>query len=222
MTSLGPEIGTEELAEAFVVVRETMRRVRQNVERLVERLPAIGYVFAETADLPVFAPPPADIEDRLDDLEARVGRLPLALRGWYQEVGMVSLVGRHPQWAYEYHDPLVVDAPIDFVLSEYAEWDEDRGTEWDRGPFTIDIAPDCLHKANISGGAPYGMRVPNIGVDGLLLWEPHHTTFVNYLRIAFAWGGCPGWGRGALDGWARPAEPPPSTLAEIAAEMLAI
>ncbi len=51
-----------------------------------------------------------------------------------------------------------------------------------RGPFTIDLGPDWLHKANVSGGPPYGMEVPNFGVDGLLLWEPHQTIFVNYLR----------------------------------------
>ncbi len=106
--------------------------------------------------------------------------------------------------------------------SEYDAWEEDRGTEWNQGPFTVDVAPDSLHKANISGGPPYGVRVPNLGVDGLLLWEPHQTTFVNYLRIAFHWGGCPGWSRGELDGWARPTEPVPRSLAELASEMLPI
>ncbi|MEW6153989.1 MAG: hypothetical protein AB1673_08395 [Actinomycetota bacterium] len=117
MTSLGPDLPADDMPEAFVVVRETMRRVRKNVARLAELLPAIGYIF--DADGPVFEPPPANIELQLDGLEARVGRLPLALRSWYEEVGRVNFVGRHPQWGYEYHDPLVVDAPVDFVLSEY-------------------------------------------------------------------------------------------------------
>lgn len=220
MTSLGPDLPADDMPEAFVVVRETMRRVRKNVARLAELLPAIGYIF--DADGPVFEPPPANIELQLDGLEARVGRLPLALRSWYEEVGRVNFVGRHPQWGYEYHDPLVVDAPVDFVLSEYGEWDEARGTVWDQGPFTIDLAPDYLHKANVSGGPPYGMVVPNRGVDGLLLWEPHQTTFVNYLRIAFSWGGCPGWSRGQLDAWAGPAETVPPQLAEVARELLPI
>ncbi|MDQ3641955.1 MAG: hypothetical protein M3450_10985, partial [Actinomycetota bacterium] len=84
-----------------------------------------------------------------------------------------------PDWNFEYHDALVVDAPVDFVLSEYKAWQVDRGTEWDGGPFTIDVAPDFLHKANISGGPPYGLEVPNSGTDGVLLWERHQTTFVN-------------------------------------------
>ena len=66
----------------------------------------------------------------------------------------MNLVGHHPDWNFEYRDALVVDAPVDFVLSEYEAWREDRGTEWDGGPFTIDVAPDFLHKGNISGGPP--------------------------------------------------------------------
>jgi hypothetical protein len=40
-----------------------------------------------------------------------------------------------------------------------------------RGDFTIGLAPDYLHKANVSGGAPYSMVMPNPAVDGLLLWN---------------------------------------------------
>ena len=57
----------------------------------------------------------------------------------------------------------------------------------------IDLAPDWLHKAHVSGGSPYTVEVPNRAIDGPLLDEPHSTTFVNYLRIAFRWGGFPGW-----------------------------
>ncbi len=134
----------------------------------------------------------------------------------------MNLVGHHPDWDFEYHDALVVDAPVDFVLSEYEAWREDRGTEWDGGPFTIDVAPDFLHKGNISGGPPYGLEVPNSGTDGLLLWERHQTTFVNYLRIAFHWAGCPGWDPILLHDGAAPSEPFPAVLAEIGAELLPI
>lgn len=93
MTSLGPAIDADNLPEAFVVVQETMGRVRQNVERLVEALPGLGYVFDQAADEPPFEPPEPDIDDMLDQLEARVGRLPLSLHGWYQHVGRVNLMG---------------------------------------------------------------------------------------------------------------------------------
>jgi hypothetical protein len=57
----------------------------------------------------------------------------------------------------------------------------------------IPLAPDDLHKANISGDAYY-MEVPNQSADAPFQ-DWHHTTFVNYLRIAFRWGGFPGWER---------------------------
>lgn len=222
MTGLGEGLRPEDRQEATTVARATMRRARRNVERLVERLPSIGYEFAVTDDRPVLEPPPSDIIEQLDHLEAEVGALPTSLRCWYEEVGRVNLVGHHPDWDFEYHDALVVDAPVDFVLSEYEAWREDRGTEWDGGPFTIDVAPDFLHKGNISGGPPYGLEVPNSGTDGLLLWERHQTTFVNYLRIAFHWAGCPGWDPILLHDGAAPSEPFPAVLAEIGAELLPI
>ena len=60
ITSLGQDIRAEDPPEAFVVVQGTMQRVRRNVERLVELLPGIGYVF-ESGDQPVFEPPSSDI-----------------------------------------------------------------------------------------------------------------------------------------------------------------
>jgi hypothetical protein len=135
---------------AVAVARETMKRTRANLEILVDLLDRHGYVFDSSPDGYVLAPPEADAVVRLDELESRVGAIPLALRCWYEEVGGINLVGSHPDWQYALSDPLVVDAPIDFVQS----WESDRGTEWDQGPFTIGIAPDDLHKANISGGPP--------------------------------------------------------------------
>jgi hypothetical protein len=223
MTSLGADLRSDgaSRAEAASVARETMRRARANVERLVERLRSSGYEFEST---PLIDPPP-DVASKLDELEAEVGLFPLSLRAWFEEVGQVNLNGAHPAWLFEYPDPLVVDAPLDLIRSEYAAWDADRGTEWERGStFEVPIAPDYLHKANVSGGMPYGLTVPNPAADGLLLWEPHQTTFVNYVRIAFATGGMPGWQRepALVAPWALPAEPPPSFLVELAHELLPV
>jgi len=50
-----------------------------------------------------------------------------------------------------------------------------------------------LHKANTSGGAPYEMAIPDPRADGELLNERHHLFFVDYLRVAFRFGGFPGY-----------------------------
>jgi hypothetical protein len=221
MTSLGPDLRSDEaaLSAATVVARETMRRARHNVERLVERLPTFGFEFE---DKPVADPPP-DATTLIDALESEIGLLPLSLRTWFEEVGQVNLNGAHPQWAFQYPDPLVVDAPVEYIRSEYEAWSADRGTEWDRGStFEVPVAPDYLHKANVSGGMPYGLAVPNPGADGLLLWEPHQTTFVNYLRIAFFMSGMPGWQRepALAEDWAQRQEPPPTWRRELRQELL--
>jgi hypothetical protein len=222
MLGAGPRLRADPVGweQARTVAELTMRRARGNVERLIDMLPAGGYRFEPGEGLPVFEPPAADITDQLDRLEATTGPLPLALRAWLAQVGRVNLTGSHPAWRYAYSDPLVVDAPVDYIHSEYRDWEADRGTEWDRGVFTVDIAPDYLHKANVSGGAPYGLAVPDPAADGILLWERHQTTFVGYLRLAFGWGGFPGWDRGQLDGWARPDEPTPAVLSRWAADLL--
>jgi hypothetical protein len=212
--------GSEEWDEAVRVARETMRRARANVERLIQRLPQLGYEFE--APERVFQPAARDAASGVDELEAKIGTLPLSLRFWYEQVGSVNLVGTHPEWDYDYTDPLVVEAPIDYILTEYEDWEADQGSEWDTGaPFRVDIAPDFLHKADVSGGGPYAIEVPSELVDAPLLEEFHQTTFVNYLRISFRWGGFPGWERPDPK-WARPPGPPPTMLGELAAELLPI
>lgn len=179
-------------ADAVAVARETMRRARSNVERLVELLPAAGFEFDRPPGA-VHVPPGPTVAADIERLERAVGVLPLSLRCWYQQVGHVNLVGRNPRWGLELTDPLVVNAPIDFVIAEHDQWLHDRGTEWDQGPFVVEFAPDALHKANVSGGPAYAIAVPDAGADGPVLWEPHRTTFVDYLRVAFRWAGLPGW-----------------------------
>jgi hypothetical protein len=221
ITSLGVDVRSNEFwPEAVDVARETMRRARENVESLTRLLSENGYEFA--VDTHPLIPPQDDVVSQLDRLEQTIGQLPLSLRCWFEEVGQVNLAGRHPAWEYDYSDPLVIEAPIDYVLTEHAGWEADRGTAWDRRGFVIDLAPDYLHKAQVSGGPPYAMAVPNAAADGALLWERHQTTFVNYLRICFRWGGFPGWDRGSLDGWARPPVAPPALLGDLAGSLIDI
>ncbi len=88
-------------------------------------------------------------------------------------------------------DPLVVDPPEGALSFLYDEEDESPGR-------FAGLAPDDLHKDNISGGDPYGVRLPNPSADFLFVYERHNLLFVPYLRLAILqWGGFPGLeGRG--------------------------
>jgi len=59
--------------------------------------------------------------------------------------------------------------------------------------FTLAIAPDDLHKTNISGGAAYHLALPNEGADVEIDNAPGSPLFVAYRRLSFAYGGLPGF-----------------------------
>src|SRR3954454_9524883 len=98
----------------MAVARETMVRARRNVQRLIEELPRHGFAFEGDP----LADPSADAAAQLDALEAEIGLLPLGLRIWFEEVGHVNLNGTRPEWSFDYPDPLVVDAPVEYIRSE--------------------------------------------------------------------------------------------------------
>jgi hypothetical protein len=85
-----------------------------------------------------------------------------------------------------------VDAP-EIVTHLFEEWEDQRsGVDPEiAGPFSLDLAPDYLHKANISGGAPYGIELPFLGADPVFANEAHELPFVDYLRLCFRWAGFP-------------------------------
>jgi hypothetical protein len=117
-----------------------------------------------------------------EELESEAGPLPLSLVAFWQEVGAIDLVGMHRSWTSGL-DPLVVDPPEDPLSDLYEEED---------GVFVC-LAPDDLHKDNVSGGDPYGLHLPNPSADFLFMYERHDLLFVPYLRLAILrWGGFPG------------------------------
>jgi hypothetical protein len=174
-----------------------MRRVRWNCEHLVSRLHALGYNFGTFPDgtrrsYPEEPLTPPSDATRADcaELEAQAGPLPLSLAAYWQEVGSVDLVGMHPAWP-DGLDPLVVYPPegaLALLFDEVGEEDKAEGFEWFAG-----LAPGDLHKDNVSGGDPYGVRLPDPSADFLFLYERHGLLFVPYLRLAILrWGGFPG------------------------------
>jgi hypothetical protein len=193
LVAQGAAVRTDPLAaDALAVAGETMRRVAANVGTVVTRLLEMGYRFTtpDGRSRPAKAAhvPPAPRDSRhLQRLEKAVGALPLSLRVFYEVVGAVDLIGRHPTLAPPdgtiAPDPLVV-ASVAELESEAESWDEDD---------VVILAPDDLHKANTSGGDPYAIAVPDENADAVLLNERHDLHFVDYLRLCFRFGGFPGY-----------------------------
>lgn len=194
LIALGPDVRQEpHYSEAFEVAAETMRRVRRNCEILVARLQSLGYVFGIYPDGTTgyysegpLVPPSGATRDDIAELEEHAGPLPISLVVFWQEVGLVDFVGRHPEWGAGL-DPLVVIPPVG-ALSLLYEEDAGEEFEWFAG-----LAPDDLHKDNVSGSDPYGVALPNPAADFVFLNESHDLPFVQYLRMSILrWGGFPG------------------------------
>ena len=135
--------------------------------------------------------PLADTRKLLYELEKTAGALPLSLRAFYEIVGSIDLRGRHPSLCPVKGsicpDPLVV-FPLDEVLAEAQEMAADADDD-----LRLVLAPDDIHKAGESGGAPYEIAVPEQRADGEFLNERHELLFVDYLRLCFQFGGFPGY-----------------------------
>ena len=172
-----------------------MRRVARGADVLAERLAALGWVplYGELRTRP-------RTEDRevMRRIEETTGApLPVSLRAFWEVVGGINFV-----WDYERGDapdlgvdlpmddmdPLWVDAPEE-VTRLFEEWADRRsGVDPElAGPFNLDLAPDYLHKANTSGGAPYRFELPFLGADPVFVNEAHELPFVDYLRLCFRW-----------------------------------
>lgn len=205
---LGHRVRTPPLfADAQGVARETMRRARANIERLIPRLEDLGFRFAYEPDSakrvpawwgdsePVYEPPRTHADRFLNVAELTVGPLPLSLRAWWEVVGSVNFIGMHADWPdIDVTDPIVV-GPVEMlegIAEKHREWLKEVEEEnLSDCPFGVDIAPDNYHKANCSGGSPYSVEFPCVNADGLFDGGP--MTFVQYLRNAFRWGGFPGF-----------------------------
>jgi hypothetical protein len=205
LLALGAAVREEPLAsEAWAVAQETMRRVRHNIELLTPRLQTLGYRFGEIPHhrgweywertfvkaYPVFQPSPPETARLLDELEQRVGILPLSIRAFYLEIGGVNFIGVHP-WVPEVisYDPLFMYPLADVVEERFGEDVEREPGE--EGDFLLGFSPDPLAKYDVSGAGPYEMTVPNASIDGVFDYYDK-TTFVEYLRISFRSGGLSG------------------------------
>jgi len=190
--------------EVMEVAEATMRRVAQNAELITERLQTIGWKASEYSELRT-PPKPSDegVFSRITEISG--APIPPTLLVFWRVVGGINWVldynseDRSPAVGFdlplEEHDALCVDAPsvITYLLDE---WIDQREADFaPKQPLRIDLAPDYLHKANISRGSPYCIEVPFFGADPLFSDERHGLPFLDYLRCAFHWAGFPGLDR---------------------------
>ncbi len=180
-------------AEAEQVAAMTMERVRRNAHNLTAGLIARGWPVTLDQALPGPAP---DVEDHLRHLEQITGSpAPPALAAYWRIVGTIDLVPRD-SWNAPFPpsvpEQLTVADPLE-VLDLTAAWfsveewqDESADVHPEiAGPVELTIAADYLHKANISGGAPYSVWLPHTGADPIVREEEHFLSFTDYLRRAF-------------------------------------
>ena len=173
------------------VASATMTRVRRNAERLVAALVSGGWPIHP--DRALTAPPP-DLDERLATLERLSGApVPPAIAAFWRIVGGINLVPDHDEPMPSgvpadlvLLDPLEVDDPV-AVWFEVEEWLEHRQGAHPElaGPIEVPVAPDELHKANMSGGAAYAIWLPDHGADPLVREESHRLCLTDYLRLAF-------------------------------------
>ncbi len=191
---------------AVKLARQLCARARFNVERLVQGLSQGGYVFAFPDE--VHVPDDGRASEWISEFERLGVYLPIFLQAWITEVGSVNLMGSHPSWPESgysglppsnggiwYTDPLVLGLDREYLKSEYEDWcwfvDKDGPAE--AGPFRLAIAPDHIHKANVSGGPPYAIDTTAPSVDTLLLNARDCTSLFHHVHNAFFWGGFPGF-----------------------------
>jgi hypothetical protein len=190
--------------EVTEVAEAAMRRVAQNADLIADRLRALGWQALSAMYHDLRTPPkPSDQAVLARIVEISGAPVPPTLLAFWRVVGGINWVWDYnasvarPDLGFELppeeHDVLCVYAPsvVDYLFEEWVDEKERYDSELVH-PFRIDLAPDYLHKANISGGGPYCIEVPFLGADPLFADERHGLPFLDYLRLAFRWAGFPG------------------------------
>lgn len=175
----------------------------------------VAFLRRELCPPLAFTEPDPDVRSQLDHLEAQVGPMPLALRAWYEQIGSVNSVGMYPvddptdpEGFAHWQQVKALGGPVS--VQEYAAMQAARPCRHDLDPLWVypltyardflegstmselAVAPDECFKLGQPGGGYYTLTLPNASADALVDYEWHDTTFVNYLRICFKWGGFPG------------------------------
>jgi hypothetical protein len=218
LVALGAAVRDEPVySDAHAVARETMRRVRHNIELIVVRLRERYFKFKDPYH--VLVPPPQNMSALLDEIENQIGLLPLSVRAWWEVVGKVDLrlknyplrvIGRYRP----HFDPLMTD-PFEYVFEDL------RTIQYSK---YVVLGPDIFTKEDASGDV-YSIKMENAAdaeMDSAAPFVYGNVKFVPYLRITLLkWGGFPGFSLYGKWPWMPPAEKVPQHLiAELTRDLL--
>lgn len=182
------------LADAHAVVSETMRRVAQNLDRLVASLTELGYDFTKTLDgspkqwgAEPRSFPHQDTSDIIGGIETITGRLPLSLVLFWENAGGVDLTGHFadPPWP-SLCAPLQVYPAEEFLR-------EVEGMKNDFAALTPGQQEHVVWCIDPSGDS-FTIALPTAKqIDFFVEELPAPISFISYLRLALRWGGFPGF-----------------------------
>lgn len=196
--NLGREAFTDQYFDDIQnVVSETFNRVAFNLEIIFSELKNINYAFSTEFDCnfenPLLSPLP-DTDElliKLDEAIKDFGYVPYSLKLFYRIVGSCNFgwdYYRKPQIFWKYADPIQIYS-LDSLVSEVSsdDWKEYLNEILEDDPAQLpylELAADCFHKDNVSGGLPYSIQITTEpAIDSMFLNEANGTTFINYLRI---------------------------------------
>ena len=208
--------------DSLHVARETMRRVRRNIEIIIPRLEAIGYLFGydwaqpfEAEDVKAAPPrlgmPSANIQARLAELEQTGAIFPLSVRAFYEIVGAVNFVGIKTADVdrFEFGNDAIAEEDIEDLAElidpelnplyikeldrNFTPQQFQRWRQEEEAPYTLEITQDAESKYFLAEPSDYVIEIPCLHADAQMLGEQgYDLTFVEYLRHNIRYGGLPG------------------------------
>ncbi len=137
LQALGEIVEQPLRTDALAVARETIRRVKLNLEMIVERLKKLGFEFSEPEQ--VLVPVQSHTLQLLDDFEQRWGTLPFSVRAWYECVHSVNLFASIPvsKDLIQSLDPSLVDLSFSSYSNMHDCLDENDELRWDMQGITF-------------------------------------------------------------------------------------
>ena len=152
---------------------------------LAAKLKVNGYNFLHEEQV---RPPNPHADKLLERIETVVGKVPGAIRAFYEQSNGIDFLGSHPTWGgCEYPDPIYI-FPLEAAIEELAEWQEMK-TE---SIFKFPISMDKFHKANVSGGMWHNIQIPNESENPIVMDSPLELGFIEYIQNAIKWAGFAG------------------------------